>query len=434
MPTSSPAATTAGKRASTRISGSAARRASGAATRPATKAIRQETSPACGRARPPRMPLTPTMRPFSTTKRAAAAPMIAPPIRADAGVNAFHAIDMGSSSMTVVEHNTIGGNMRLSRILLSAVLSGCGPAALAQSTADYPHRAIRIIVPLAAGGNVDIVARTLADQISKNLGQPVLVENRPGASSLVGTQFVAKSAADGYTLLAIANTFATVPLIVPDPGYDPLKDFTGVTLTCLVPQVLVVNPSLPAQSVKELIALARAQPGEISYASSGNGSTGHMAAELFNRQTGVKMLHVPYKGNSQAIVDVIGGQVAMMYDQVSTSTPHIKAGKLRALAVTSLARSPLLPEVPTVDEAGVPGYEDITFNGLVAPAGTPRAARVLINRAVAEAVRAPDLYKRFIERGVELRASASPEEFTEHVRAELEKKGRLAREAGIKPE
>jgi len=322
--------------------------------------------------------------------------------------------------------------MRLARILLSAALSACGTAALAQ--ADYPHRAIRIVVPLAAGGNVDIVARTLAEQLAKSLGQPVLVENRPGASSLVGTQLVAKSAPDGYTLLAIANTFATVPLIVSNPGYDPLKDFTGVTLTCLVPQVLVVNPSFPAQSVKELIALARARPGEISYASSGNGSTGHMAAELFNRQTGVRMLHVPYKGNSQAIVDVIGGQVAMMYDQVSTSTPHIKAGKLRALAVTSHARAPLLPEVPTVDEAGVPGYEDITFNGLVAPAGTPRAALVRINRAVAEAVSAPDLYKRFIERGVELRASASPEEFTEHVRAELEKKGRLAREAGIKPE
>jgi len=324
--------------------------------------------------------------------------------------------------------------MRIPGIVLSAALSACGAVALAQSSADYPHRAIRIIVPLAAGGNVDIVARTLADQISKNLGQPVLVENRPGASSLVGTQFVVKSAPDGYTLLAMANTFATVPLIVANPGYDPLKDFTGVTLTCLVPQVLVVNPSLPVQSVKELVALAKSQPGKISYASSGNGSTGHMAAELFNRQAGMTMLHVPYKGNSQALIDVISGQVAMMFDQVSTSTPQIKAGKVRALAVTSLKRSPLLPEVPTVDESGVPGYEDITFNGLVAPAGTPREILVRLNRAVADAVRAPDLYNRFIERGIELRASASPEEFTDHIRAEFEKKGRLARDAGIKPE
>src|SRR5258707_9605879 len=259
---------------------------------------------------------------------------------------------MRSMQSTSSEHNTIGGNMRFARIVLSAALSACGTAAVAQ--ADYPHHAIRIVVPLAAGGNVDIVARTLAEPISRSLGQPVVVENRPGASSLVGTQFVAKSAPDGYTLLAMANTFATVPLIVPDPGYDPLKDFAGVTQTCLVPQVLVVNPSLPAQSVRELIALAKAQPGRVSYASSGNGSTGHMAAELFNGQAGGKILHVPYKGNSQAIVDVISGQVTMMFDQGSTSAPQIRAGKLRALAVTSSKRSPLLPEVPTVDESGVP--------------------------------------------------------------------------------
>jgi tripartite-type tricarboxylate transporter receptor subunit TctC len=324
--------------------------------------------------------------------------------------------------------------MRFAGIVLSTVLSTCGAAALAQSPADYPSRAIRIVVPLAAGGNVDLVARALADRLAKSQGQPVLIENRPGASSLVGTQFVAKSPADGYTLLAMANTFATVPLIVPNPGYDPLKDFTGVTLTCLVPQVIIVHPALPARSVSELIALAKAQPGNISYGTSGNGSTGHMAAELLNRQAGVKMLHVPYKGNSQALVDVIGGQVAMMFDQVSTSAPQIKAGKVRALAVTSLKRSPLLPDVPTVDESGVPGYEDITFNGLVAPAGTAREILVRLNRAVAEAVRAPDLYNRFIERGVELRASASPEEFTQYVKAEFEKKGRLAREAGIRSE
>ena len=321
----------------------------------------------------------------------------------------------------------------LRRVLASVLALCCSTTALAQG-ADYPARAVRIIVPLAAGGNVDIVARTVAEQIGKTLGQPVLVENRPGASSLVGTQFVAKAAPDGYTLLAVANTFATVPLIVPHPGYDPLKDFAGVTLTCLVPQVLVVNPALPAHSVRELIALAKSEPGKISYASSGNGSTGHMAAELFNRQAGIRMLHVPYKGNSQALIDIIGGQVAMMFDQVSTSAPQIKAGKVRALAVTSLARSPLLPEVPTVDESGVAGYEDITFNGLVAPAGTPHEILVRLNRAVAGAVSEPELHKRFIERGIELKASGSPEEFGAYIKAESEKKGRLVREAGIKPE
>ena len=322
--------------------------------------------------------------------------------------------------------------MRL-RALLASLLALAPAAALAQG-GDYPSRAVRIIVPLAAGGNVDIVARTVAEHISRSLGEPVIVENRPGASSLVGTLLVAKSPPDGYTILAMANTFATVPLIVRDPGYDPLKDFAGVTLTCLVPQVLVVNPALPAHTVKELIALARAEPGKISYASSGNGSTGHMAAELFNRQAGIRLLHVPYKGNSQALVDLIGGQIAMMFDQVSTSAPQIRAGKVRPLAVTSLERSPLLPDVPTVDESGLTGYEDITFNGLVAPAGTPHAVLVRLNRAVAGAVSEPDLRKRFIERGIELKASASPEEFGAYIKAEAEKKKRLAQEVGIKPE
>ena len=312
-----------------------------------------------------------------------------------------------------------------------AVAIGFACAAAAQS---YPSRPIRVIVPVAPGGNLDLVARSLAQQLTENIGQQVIVENRPGASSLVGTQFVAKSAPDGYTLLVMANTFVTVPLIVSNPGYDPLKDFTGVTLTCLVPQVLVVNPALPVHSVKQLIALAKARPGEISYASSGAGGTGHMAAELLSRQVGVRMLHVPYKGNSQAIVDVIGGQVMLMFDQVSTSEPYIKAGKLRALAVTSRVRSPLFPDVPTIDESGAPGYEDITFNGLVAPAGTAREMLVRLNEEVAKAVRMPALRDRFLNRGVELKASASPEEFNAHIKAEVEKKGKLARDAGIRLE
>jgi tripartite-type tricarboxylate transporter receptor subunit TctC len=323
--------------------------------------------------------------------------------------------------------------MRLAHTLVAFALAAFFAAASAQP-AEYPNRAIRIIVPLAAGGNVDIVARAMAEQISRSLGQSVIVENRPGASSLVGTQLVAKSAPDGYTLLAIANTFATVPLVVASPGYDPLKDFSAITLTCLVPQVLIVNPSLPAHSVRELIALAKSQPGKFAYASAGNGSTGHMAMALFESLADVKFLHVPYKGNSQALVDLIGGQLAMMFDQVSTSAPQIRAGKVRALAVTSLKRSPLLPDVPTVDESGLPGYEDITFNGLMAPAGTPREIRARLNESVARAVRDADLHRRYLERGIELTASASPEEFADYVKAEVEKKSRIAREAGIKPE
>jgi tripartite-type tricarboxylate transporter receptor subunit TctC len=298
----------------------------------------------------------------------------------------------------------------------------------------FPAKSVRIIVPFAAGGNVDLVARGVSQRLSESLGQQVIVDNRPGSSGLVGTHLVAKAAPDGYTLLAMANTFAVVPSIMTNPGYDPLKDFAGVSQTCLVPQVLVVNPALPVRSVRELVALSKARPGEMSYASAGTGGTGHMAAELFNRHVGVKMLHVPYKGNAQAIVDVISGQVTMMFDQVSTSAPHIRAGKLRGLAVTSLKRSPLLPDLPTIDESGMRGFEDITFNGLVAPAGTPREILVRLNGDVAKAIATPELRQRFIQIGVELTASASPEAFMAYIGAEFRKKAKLAREAGIRLE
>jgi tripartite-type tricarboxylate transporter receptor subunit TctC len=298
----------------------------------------------------------------------------------------------------------------------------------------YPAKPVRIIVPFAPGGNVDLVARGVGQRLAEVIGQQVIVDNRPGASALLGTHLVAKSAPDGYTLLAMANTFAVVPSIMSNPGYDPMKDFAGVSQTCLVPQVLVVNTALPVRSLKQLVALAKSRPGEMSYASAGVGGTGHMAAALFGSHAGLKMLHVPYKGNAQAIVDVISGQVTMMFDQVSTSTPHIRAGKLRGLAVTSLKRSPLLPDLPTIDESGVRGFEDITFNGLLAPAGTPREILTRLNAAVAKAVAVPALRQRFIEHGVELTASSSPEAFMEYIRAEFVKKAKLAREVGIKIE
>lgn len=295
----------------------------------------------------------------------------------------------------------------------------------------YPVKPVRIVVPLVPGGNLDIVARAVAQRLGEGLGQQIIVENRPGASSLVGTQFVAKATPDGYTLLAMANTFTSVPAVIANPGYDPIKDFTGVTMTCKVAQVLVINPSLPVKSVKELVALAKARPGELSYASSGNGSTGHFAAELFNQKAGLKMLHVPYKGNAQALVDIIAGQVMMMYDQVSTSSPLVKAGKLRALAVTSSTRSSLFPDLPTIDEAGVKGYEAITFNGLLAPAGTPREVLSRLQGEVAKIVAVPALRNNFLERGVELTASASPDEFTAYIRNEVIANAKLARNAGI---
>jgi tripartite-type tricarboxylate transporter receptor subunit TctC len=320
--------------------------------------------------------------------------------------------------------------MRIAPAVLAAASLLCVSVACAQ--APYPSKTIRIVVPLAPGGNVDIVARALAQTVSENIGQQIIIDNRPGASSLVGTQYVAKTPPDGYTLLAVANTFAMVPSIVSNPGYDPFKDFAAVTLTCEVPQVLVVNRTLPVYTVKELIALAKARPEELTYATSGPGGTGHMATELFSRQVGIRMLHVPYKGNGQAIVDVIGGQVMLMFDQISTSEPYIKAGKLRGLAVTSLKRSPLFPDMLTMDEAGVRGFEDITFNGLVAPAGTPREFRVPVQQEIAKAVGTSKLRERFSERGVELKASANPEAFAALLKTEFDKKAKLAREANIR--
>jgi len=289
-------------------------------------------------------------------------------------------------------------------------------------------------VPLVPGGNQDIMARAVAEQVSKGLGQQIVVENRPGQSAIIGTQAVKASAADGYTLLSVAITFARVPAIVKAAGYDPTKDFAGVSLICRIPQVLVVNPGVPARSVQELIALAKSQPGQLTFATSGSGSTGHVAAEMFMRMSGTRMLHVPYKGNAQSLVDVMGGQVAMMFDQVSTSAPHIKAGKLRPLGVTTLARSPLFPDVPTLDESGLTGFEDVTWNGYVAPAGTPRDVLARLHAEIARAVNQPEFKKRFLERGIETVASASPEAFTAYIKSEAEAFATLAREAGIKAE
>jgi tripartite-type tricarboxylate transporter receptor subunit TctC len=317
----------------------------------------------------------------------------------------------------------------------SGVLVAAGAlmfTALHASAQQYPTKPVRIIVPVAAAGNVDIVARTFAQRFSESFGHQVLVDNRPGASSLVGTQMVAKSPPDGYTLLAMANTFASAPGIVTNPGYDPVKDFVGVTQTCRIPMVLVVNPALPVHSVKELIALAKKQPGELSYATSGSGSTGHIAGEMFSRQAGIKMLHVPYKGNAQSLVDLIGGQVMVMFDQISTSTPHIRANKIRPLAVTTRTRAPIFPNVPTVDEAGLRGFEDVTFNGLMAPAGTPAAILNRLHAEVAKSVKLPEVRKRFDDQGIELVASATPEAFTEYIKAEVAKYAKLANEAGIK--
>lgn len=315
----------------------------------------------------------------------------------------------------------------------AAAAAGLLCAALAaQAQAPWPNRPIRMLVPVAPGGNVDIIARAIADPLSKALGQAVTVENRPSAASLVGTQMVAKAPPDGYTLLAHSNTFVSAPAITVNPGYDPVKDFAAITLTCRIAMVLVVNPGSPAQSVNDLIALAKAKPGELAYASSGNGSTGHIAAELFSRAAGIKMLHVAYKGNAQSVVDVMAGQVPMMFDQVSTSAQYIQSGKLRPLAVTTITRAAILPNVPTLDEAGLKGFNDSTWNGLLAPAGTPPEIVARLRTEVAKILKTPELVKRFGDRGIDLASSNSPEEFAAYVREETARYVKLAHDANIK--
>jgi tripartite-type tricarboxylate transporter receptor subunit TctC len=298
----------------------------------------------------------------------------------------------------------------------------------------YPAKPVRIVVPLVPGGNQDIVARAVAEELSKGLGQQVIVENRPGQSAIIGTQYVKSAPPDGYTLLSVAVTFARVPAVVKAAGYDPVADFAGVSLVCRIPQVLVINAAHPAQSLQQLITLAKAKPGEISFGSSGNGSTGHVAAEMFMRMTGTKLLHVTYKGNAQAIVDVMGGQVAMMFDQVSTSAGHVKGGKLRALGVTTRARAAILPDVPTLHEQGLTGFEDVTWNGLAAPAATPRAVLRRLNAEVNRVMSNPQFTQKYLERGIEMVASRTPEEFSAYVKSEAEGFARLVREAGIKVE
>jgi tripartite-type tricarboxylate transporter receptor subunit TctC len=313
------------------------------------------------------------------------------------------------------------------RALLLAIL--CSSA-----QAQYPAKPVRIIVPVAPGGNQEITIRAVAEEMTKSLGQPLLIEAKPSASALVGTQYVARSAPDGYTLLSVSSTFARAATLVREAGYDPVRDFAPVSLVSRIPQVLVVNPALPAHNVAELVALAKAKPGQLSYASSGIGSTGHIAAELFSREAGIRMLHVPYKGNAQSLADLLGGQVQLMFDQMSTSLAHVKAGRLRPLGVTSRARSPRLPDVPTIAEQGLPNFEDVTWTALMAPAGTPHEIRERLRAAVATAVATPELRNRFVERAIDLQASPNVEGFGAFVRAEVAAFVRLAREANLKTE
>jgi tripartite-type tricarboxylate transporter receptor subunit TctC len=313
-------------------------------------------------------------------------------------------------------------------LLLAAALF----AASASFAEAFPAKPLRFVVPAAAGGNLDNVTRVIAQKLTEQLGQQVIVENRPGGNYKLAVDFMAKAPADGYTYLAIADSFLYTPAIVSTSNYDPFGDFTGISQVATVPQILVANPSLPASSVKELIALARRSPGDLTYGSSGSGATGHLAAELFSMQAGISMRHVPYKGNAPALIDVMGGRVSLMFDTISTSIPQLGSGKLKALAVTTPTRSPLLPQVPTVAESGLPGYEAAIFNGIVARAGTPPDIIARMNAEIRKAVQQPDLRARMQTQGVELAASESPSAFDAFLKAQADKYLRVVKAANIR--
>jgi len=301
----------------------------------------------------------------------------------------------------------------------------------AQGQERYPSKPLRIVVPFAPGGSTDIFARLVGDRLSSALGQSMVIENRAGAGGNIGADAVAKSAPDGYTLLmATTGVMAINNALYKNMTYDAAKDFEPVIFIASITNVLIVPPELPAKSVGELIALAKREPGKLSFASSGAGSSTHMSAELFKSLTGADILHVPYKGSGQALPDLMSGRVSMMFENAPGAVSYIKAGKLRALAVTGLKRAAAMPEVPTVAESGVPGYESLSWSGLAAPAGTPREIIQKISRETATILATPDMRAKLAEQGAEA-VGGSPENFAEHIRAERAKWSRLIRERGI---
>jgi tripartite-type tricarboxylate transporter receptor subunit TctC len=307
-------------------------------------------------------------------------------------------------------------------------------AALPAAAQEYPVKAVRIIVPNAPGGLSDILPRLLTQRLQQSSRQPWIVENRPGAGGVIGAEYVAKAAPDGYTLLlGFHGTHATLPALGARLGYDPIRDFVPVVLILTVPNVLVVHPSVPAHSVKELIALAKAKPRTFSFASQGNGSGGHMVGEQFMMATGLELVHVPYKGGGPAVMDLIGGQVSMMFDAAALALPNVRSGKVRPLAVATSERMAAAPDIPTMAEAGVPGIESGAWFGLFAPAGTPRAIVDWVNREAAATYSDPQIRDRFIAQGASF-ALGSPEQFAAHIRADLERWTRIVKQANIKLE
>lgn len=298
---------------------------------------------------------------------------------------------------------------------------------------NYPSKPIRIIVPYPPGGFNDTLARTLGQKLTEKWGQPVIVDNRPGGGTTIGTNLAAKSAPDGYTLLIVSFAFAVNPALFASLPYDTAKDFSPILLAASTPNLLVVNPELPVKSVKELIALAKSKPGKLNYASAGNGSSNHLSMELFKSLTGVDVVHIPYKGSAPAVTDLIGGQVDLMFDNVPNVLAQVKTGKLRALAVSSKERSPFVKDLSTVAEAGVPGFDVSVWFGVVAPAGTPQPVIAKLNAEINGILKLPEIRQSFNSQGVET-AGGTPAEFAAFIAAQTTKWAKVVKDSGAKAE
>ena len=314
------------------------------------------------------------------------------------------------------------------KLLIAVVLAIGAPWAAAQT---YPSRPVHLIVPAAAGGTIDILARALSSKLSEGLGQPVVVENRPGAGTNIGMEAAVRAPADGHTAVIGGTPVAINRTLYSKMTFDPGKDLAPVSLLVMSGNVLVVNPSLPVKSVGELIAYARTRPGELHFGSPSTGSTPHLAGELFNSLAGVKMVHVPYKGASQGLTDLIGGRLQLSFDNIPPAIPHVRSGKLRALAVTATKRSPLLPELPTVAEAGLPGFDVSAWFGMLVPAATPKPVVDRLHGEIVKALRDPALRERLEALGFEI-VGSTPEEFAARIGTETTRWARIIKESGAK--
>lgn len=295
---------------------------------------------------------------------------------------------------------------------------------------NYPSKTVRLIVPFAAGGSTDVIARVLAPRLAETWGQQVIVDNRPGGNTTIGTEIVAKAAPDGHTLLITPAPFTVVPSVLKKLPYDPVKDFEPITLINTTPMGLVVHPGVPAKNVRELVALAKARPGKMNFASSGNGGVPHLSGELLNAMAGVKMMHVPYKGNAPALVDLVGGHVDMAFNGLTSVMPFIKSGRLRVLGVTSIGRTAALPEVPTLDEQGLKGFQAVAWNGITAPARTPKDVIAKIADSAVRIVKSPELAEQLKRDGSDP-VGSSTAEFVTHLRDEVAKWKKVLERAGI---